>query len=315
MISRVLAAVLLVAAFVFASPSIAEAHGLRPGVLTLTEQGDGVYDVQWTQPVDTRPGAGAVVLRWPTSCQYAPPQLDCRKSDGLRVEVAGLAAHGGRVVVSVVHADGRAIEGVATKDRPAVELDGPPRNRRAWVELGARHVLGGADHLAFLIGLLLVVSASRLSRLVATVTAFTVAHSVTLALAVFGVLVVPARPVEATIAASVVLVAYEALGDRETISRRRPWLVAGIFGLVHGLGFAGALAQWGLPAGWVGRSLLWFNVGVELGQLAIVVPIAVVIRRLGTRARVPSRIAAYVCGAMGAWWLVDRVYAWVTAAS
>lgn len=298
-----------------ALPSAARAHGLRPGVLTMSEQDQGSYQVQWTPPIDTRPGAEPVGLRWPEHCEYAPPRLECDASERLRVEVTGLRAHGGRVVVSVAHLDGRVAEDVATIERPVLDLEGPPRTPATWIELGIRHILGGADHLAFLIGLLLVASGSRWSRLIATITAFTVAHSLTLVLAVMGVLVVAAGPVEATIAASVILVAHEALGDRSTISRRRPWLVASVFGLVHGLGFAGSLAQWGLPAGWVGRSLLWFNVGVELGQLAVVVPLAIVVRRLGERARAPSRVAAYVCGALGAWWLLDRVHALVTAAA
>jgi hypothetical protein len=114
--------------------------------------------------------------------------------------------------------------------------------------------------------------------LIATITAFTIAHSVTLALATLGVLRVSSAPVEATIAASVLLVARESMHDEPTWTRRAPWAVAMLFGLVHGLGFAGALRELGLPSGSVGWALLWFNVGVELGQLAVVAVALLVVR-------------------------------------
>ena len=306
----------LALAGVFAlAPRDVGAHGLRPGVLTLLARPDGTYAVSWTAPVDTRADAAKVDVRWPDDCTFDAPTLRC---DGAptQVELAGLTAQGGRVLVSITDVDGNVTEHLVTASEPTLRLDASPgRSAWAWISLGARHILGGLDHLAFLAGLLLVVSVSGLRRLVATITAFTVAHSVTLLLAATGVLALHAAPVEATIAASVVLVAREALDARETWTRRFPWLVAGLFGLVHGLGFAGALSQWGLPPGWVGRSLLWFNVGVELGQLAVVVPVVLLARWLGPRLRPLHPVAAYAIGGLGMWWLLDRTLAIVTAPS
>src|SRR5262249_43100003 len=140
-----------------------------------------------------------------------------------------------------------------------------------YVRLGITHILLGADHLLFVLGLLLLVPS--LGMLVRTITAFTLAHSVTLGLAVLGLIAVPAAPVEALIAASIVLVALELVRDpgaAPTLGRRAPWAIALGFGLLHGLGFAGALADVGLPADRIPLALLGFNAGVEVGQLAFV---------------------------------------------
>ena len=205
-------------------------------------------------------------------------------------------------------------------ETPELQVDrSPGRSPTAWLWLGVEHVLGGLDHLAFVLGLLLVVGARSLRRLAATITAFTLAHSLTLALAATGTLVLASAPVEATIAASVVLVAREATHEEPTLTRRAPWAVALAFGLVHGLGFAGALSSFGLPAGWVGWSLLWFNLGIELGQLAVVLAVVVLVRaaeRFAGRPLASARpVVAYAIGGLGAWWLGERTLAIVTAAS
>jgi hypothetical protein len=129
-------------------------------------------------------------------------------------------------------------------------------------------------------------------------------------LAATGTLVLASAPVEATIAASVVLVARESLHDRPTLTRRAPWAVAFVFGLVHGLGFAGALAEAGLPEDWLGASLVCFNIGVEIGQLAIVIASVLVVRALGQRRAEPLRPwAAYAIGGLATCWLLQRVVA------
>jgi hypothetical protein len=160
-----------------------------------------------------------------------------------------------------------------------------------------------------------VVGTKSLRRLVGTITAFTVAHSITLLFAATGVLGLASAPVEATIAASVVLVAREALHERPTLTRQAPWAVAFVFGLVHGLGFAGALSAWGLPEGWIAPSLLWFNVGVEIGQLGVVVVSVAIVRRFGARLGRFHPSAAYAIGGLAMWWLIERVLAVITAAS
>jgi hydrogenase/urease accessory protein HupE len=178
------------------------------------------------------------------------------------------------------------------------------------MKLGTEHVFTGLDHVAFVVGLFLVVGPRR--RLLATITAFTIAHSLTLALAALHVVDLPRAPVEATIAASVLLVAREALASEPTLTRTKPWLVAFLFGLVHGLGFAGALGELPLPRASFGVALLAFNVGVEIAQLLIVAAL-VAVARLSTR--IPpeqrargTRATCYVIGALGAWWFFDRAY-------
>jgi hydrogenase/urease accessory protein HupE len=175
------------------------------------------------------------------------------------------------------------------------------------VVLGIEHILSGLDHLLFVLGLLFLVGFNR--RLVGTITAFTVAHSLTLALSALGWLSLRPPPVEAAIALSIVLVASEALHERATLVRRWPAWVALLFGLVHGLGFAGALKEIGLPDNHLSVALLSFNIGVELGQLGVVGMACALWRALSrwqpfTLARTP---ALYVIGIVAAYWSCDRI--------
>ena len=226
-------------------------------------------------------------------------------TDGLR--------RGAKVVVSVRHRDGRSFEAIATAEHPRVEIArAAPSSFLAFVRLGLEHVATGLDHVAFVCGLFLIVGANR--RLVATITAFTVAHSLTLALAAFDVVALPRAPVEATIAASVLLVAVEATSRRRTWTKRRPWLVAFAFGLVHGLGFAGALGELGLPHAALPKTLLAFNVGVEIAQLALVGVLVAAERAFLAKKR-PRTALAYAIGTFGAYWLVERTVAMFTSAS
>lgn len=320
------------------------AHDARPGVLSIVERGDRTYTFRWTAPVDARREEDAVRVRWPIDCTAEATSLRC--TDELhRVDFDGLS--GARVVVFLTRRDGRRLEGIATSESPHATLEAP--SGLAWIPIGVEHVVLGLDHVAFVLGLLLVLVARRrastgspvvssdapaespgrastttattahdrrrfLRALVGTLTAFTLAHSVTLALAALDLVRLPSGAVEATIAASVVLVAREAFVDADTLTRRRPWLVASVFGLVHGLGFAGALGDLGLPSDGHGLviALLGFNVGVELGQLAIVLGVlalAFLARRVISETvqwRAHS-LACYALGAAGAIWCVDRV--------
>jgi len=175
--------------------------------------------------------------------------------------------------------------------------------------LGIEHILTGIDHLLFVIGLLLLVGFTR--RLVLTITAFTLAHSLTLASSALGWLTLRPPPVEATIALSIVLVAAEALHRRETLARRWPALVAFLFGLVHGLGFAGALKEIGLPESHLLVALLTFNVGVEIGQL-MTVGAALLLWRVAARwprlARARTALL-YAIGGVAAYWSWLRIAA------
>jgi len=183
-----------------------------------------------------------------------------------------------------------------------------------YVVLGVEHILEGFDHLLFVLGLLLIVAAPW--KLVKTITAFTVAHSLTLGLATLGLVNVPGRPVEAAIALSIVFLATEvARGWQgyQGLTHRQPWLVAFAFGLLHGLGFAGALADVGLPQAEIPVALLFFNVGVEIGQLLFIGTVLLV--RMGL-ARLPLNwpawsgyVPVYLIGTVGAYWLLERAVA------
>jgi hypothetical protein len=305
-----------IVAWVLGSPALALAHGFHPGVLTLVEQRSNVFATTWVQPVDTRGASEPVVVGWPAGCTATGAVVDCSPGGPQgAITFTGLSGASGRVIATVHFLDGTTVETVVRADDPRLVLraaDGPRPLAGGWIELGVLHILTGWDHLAFVIGLLAVVGAANLRRLVATITAFTVAHSLALALAVGGMVTLRPAAVEAIIAASVLLVAREALGSQPTLTRRAPWLVAFVFGLVHGLGFAGALASRGIG---VGLSLLWFNVGVELGQLAIVVVAVALMRRFGERHGWLRPVVAYAIGGVAAAWFLERAFAVFTAGS
>ncbi|MDB5999919.1 MAG: hypothetical protein JWP52_1618, partial [Rhizobacter sp.] len=222
-------------------------------------------------------------------------------------------------MVRVAWLDGQARVYTLTSAQTSVMLHGGADDSRGWQDivvaytvLGVEHILSGIDHLMFVIGLLFLVGFNR--RLVGTITAFTVAHSLTLASSVVGWLTLRSAPVEATIALSIVLVATEALHRRDTLARRWPAMVAFLFGLVHGLGFAGALKEIGLPEAHLPLALLTFNLGVEIGQL-MTVGVAWGLTRLLSRhawfakARKPM---LYVIGVVAAYWSWLRIAAIVS---
>ncbi|WP_394830474.1 HupE/UreJ family protein [Pendulispora rubella] len=302
---------LLLAALLVVSP--ARAHDFNPGVLTLVEVREGRFDVAWTEPVDSL-GSGHIRIGYPPQCNREGDHLACGR-EGLRGDLTfeGLHTRRTKIVVSVRYLDGEAFDAVVTSDEPRVRLDKAPHSEIAsqWIRLGAEHVFTGLDHVAFVVGLFLITGARR--RLLGTITAFTVAHSFTLALAAMRILELPRAPVEAAIAASVVLVAYESTHDGPTFTRRYPWAVAFGFGLVHGLGFAGALGELSLPRGAFGVALASFNVGVELAQLAIVGALLVLAwlartRLSDVRQAMATRAVSLVLGAFGAYWFFDRAY-------
>jgi HupE / UreJ protein. len=212
--------------------------------------------------------------------------------------------------------DGQSRVYTLTASQPKVHLFGSADDQRGlgeiastYIVLGVEHILSGIDHQLFVIGLIFLVGFKR--RLIWTISAFTAAHSVTLACSALGLLVLHSPPVEATIALSIVLVAGEALHQKQTLARRFPALVAFLFGLVHGLGFAGALKEIGLPENYLSIALLTFNVGVELGQLVIVMA-AFILWRLSFYW--PSLVKArtsilYGIGSVAAYWSWERAIA------
>jgi len=217
--------------------------------------------------------------------------------------------------VRVTLADGRLVQGVASPGNLLIAV--PPRPRaldvmRDYARLGVAHILTGPDHLLFVFGLVLLAGTTR--RLLATVSAFTLGHSITLTLAALGFVDVPSGPIEVAIAASVLALAVElARPPGPTLIRRRPWLMAGAFGLLHGLGFAAALREAGLPAGEIPLALLSFNVGIEVGQLLFVLAVLALWRAAG---RLPDRmppwarrVPVYGMGSLAGYWWLERALA------
>jgi len=292
----------------------APAHEMTMAELELRESVPGEFLFQWGAG-EKRAPAEELSLDWPSGCVAAAGVLRCGEA-GLRgaLAVEGIGQTYSAALVKVFWLDGGSRVYTFTAAQRTAQLFGSAEDKRgmseiarAYTVLGVEHILTGFDHLLFVLALLFLVGFNR--RLLFTITAFTLAHSLTLALSALGLLTLRSPPVEATIALSIVLVAAEALHGRRTLARRWPALVAFMFGLVHGLGFAGALKEIGLPQNHLPVALFTFNVGVELGQL-LVVGVAYVIYRLfaGRPALVPTRAPAlYAIGAVAAYWSIGRI--------
>ncbi len=306
------------------------AHPLAPVLLELRDLGGGRVAVAWKTPL-LHPRGTALGPALPAGCRTVEPPTTREEGSGLvtrwtaqcgaligsRVGIDGLSAPLAGVV-RVVLADGRVVQGVLSAG--AASLIVPERPRpwdvgRSYLRLGIVHILTGPDHLLFVIGLVLLAGTAR--RVLGTVSAFTAGHSVTLSLAVLGYTAVPVRPVELAIAASVLVLAIELARDgdrRSTVMRRHPWSMAFVFGLLHGLGFAGALREAGLPAGEVPVALFAFNAGIEAGQIAFVAVLLIAARLLlplrPGRPVWSRRAPVYVMGTLAAFWCFERAAAW-----
>ncbi len=295
-------------------PGIAGAHEMSMAEMALRETARGEFFWQWTATNERSPNQDLTPV-WPEGCQADGNLLRCGEA-GLRgtLLMQGVGERYSAALVKVFWLDGQSRVYTLTGGQPSVQLYGSADDQRGWGEiasaytvLGIEHILSGYDHLMFVVGLLFLVGFQR--KLVWTITAFTAAHSLTLASAALGWLTLRPAPVEACIALSIVLVASEALRERQTLARRLPALVAFLFGLVHGLGFAGALQEIGLPQKHLAVALLTFNVGVEIGQL-LTVGAAWALVQLVRRQPWAPRLKApamYVIGALAAYWSWLRV--------
>lgn len=292
------------------------AHELSMAEMEVREASPGEFLWQWTAS-GTRPASSELTPIWPASCQAEANVLRCGEA-GLRgtLKVDGVGERYSAAMIKVFWLDGQSRVFTLTAGNPEVQLFGSAEDKRgmgeiarAYLALGVEHILGGFDHLLFVLSLLFLVSFNR--RLLLTITAFTLAHSLTLGLSALGWLTLRSPPVEATIALSIMLVAGEALHKEQTWSRRWPALVAFLFGLVHGLGFAGALADIGLPQNHLFIALLTFNVGVELGQLLVVALAYVAYRAFAARPKFQRarKPALYAIGGIAAYWSIGRVVA------
>ena len=304
----------LAAALVALSPK-SPAHEMSTAELELRETARGELIWRWTATSDKNPRMRGIVVRWPDTCVPEPNILRCGPG-GLtgRLAVDGVGEGYSAILAKIFWIDGQRSVYTLTSAQPSVQLYGSADDRRgmgeiarAYTMLGVDHILTGFDHLLFVVALLFLVGFNR--RLVYTITAFTVAHSLTLALSALGWLTLRPPPVEAAIALSIVLVAGEALHDRATLGKRWPAVVAFLFGLVHGLGFAGALKEIGLPQNNLLVALLTFNAGVEIGQLLVVAGAYPIYRALAAwpkfaAARAP---ALYAIGTIAAYWSIGRI--------
>jgi hypothetical protein len=304
----------------------AHAHETLPASLMLQEQAAHEFDVLWRLPA-AQGTAPDITPHLPADCaaltaprEEAPPaartlRWRVRCEGGLRggrISFEGLSASMIDVLVHVGFADGASVARVARPRAPAADLSTEaPRAVAAtgYFALGVEHILGGIDHLLFVLCLMLLVP-GRVA-LLKTITAFTLAHSLTLAASALGAVQVPQAPVEATIALSIVFVARELARGQAALAARRPWLVAFAFGLLHGFGFAGALAEVGLPHGEVPLALALFNVGVEAGQILFVgavLGLLALARRIRWQpARWAAQLPVYAIGAVAASWWLQRM--------
>lgn len=307
------------------------AHEVRPAYLELRQIGAETYAVLWKVPgrgeglrlaLYPELPAGSENLSTPRPAFHGGAFIErwtVRRAGDLSggtIRIAGLEATLTDALVRIERLDGGVQVVRLTPSSPSFVVEATPSGIQVaatYLQLGIEHILLGYDHLLFVFALMLIVADGW--ALVKTITAFTVAHSITLGLAVVGVVHVPQPPVEAAIALSILLLAAEILRrDRgaSSLTVRAPWAVAFAFGLLHGLGFAGALLDAGLPARDVPLALLAFNVGVELGQLLFIGAVLAVIQLL-SRWRPPdlaprARPAlAYAIGSLAAFWLVDRL--------
>ena len=319
------------AALVVLASTSAAAHELQPGFLELRESSPGRYDVLWKLPslgsTDVRM---PIVPVFPQTCR----PLDDARADragsawiftsslqcegglaGQTVGIEGLEAFTTDVLVRLQHADGRVETHVLKPVQPSVTLrraGDAQRGASVYLNLGIEHILLGVDHLLFVLGLLLIVRDRWM--LVKTVTAFTVAHSITLAVATFGVASVAPAPLNAAIALSILFLGPEIVRTwrgETSFTIRHPWVVAFAFGLLHGFGFASGLAALGLPKGEIPLALLLFNAGVEVGQLAFVVVVLLLERAFRLLhihwPAFAARLPGYVVGTLGAFWTIQRI--------
>lgn len=306
-----------------------EAHESRPAYLQIREVGPGRFDMLWRTPVNSGMPL-PVRLQLPKAARDIVDPVVQRLNDstierrrielpdgelaGRRIDFVGLQATITDVLVRVSWLDGRKATEIVRPARPWVELSDRQsawQVARTYMTLGIEHILMGIDHLLFVAGLMIIVGTMR--SLIKTITAFTVAHSITLALATLGLASVPADPLNAAIALSILFLGVEVVRlwrGQASFTLRHPWIVAFAFGLLHGFGFASGLTTVGLPSGDIPLALLAFNIGVEIGQLAFVLIILLLQRALRVLQFNPPGWAHYVpgylVGSLGAYWTIER---------
>src|SRR5882757_7139147 len=328
-----------VVAVLLAQPTLSDE--LRPGYLEMRQTSPGTYNLLFKIPARGEDLRLAIYVKLPEGTQdVGLPRASfsdgtyverrtIRRDGGLAgqaVSIEGLSATSTDVLVRIESLEGAIQTERLSPTRTSFLIQAVPGSGEVaatYLRLGVEHILFGFDHLLFVLALVMLVRDWR--RVAITVTAFTIAHSITLAAATLGFVNVPGPPVEATIALSIMLVSVEILNARRgkpSLTARLPWLVAFSFGLLHGFGFAGALAEVGLPQHAIPVALLFFNVGVEIGQLIFVAAVLLslsLVRYAASQLMQPARVqptidrldvtVAFAIGVLAAFWLAGRTTA------
>lgn len=303
-------------------------HEVRPAYLGITQTSDSTYHIVWKVPAlgdmvpkispslpddwqvlsqEGKPGTGSII-------NYINIQTS-KELPGETIVIAGLDQTIMDVLINIQLQNGAQYSQLISPDNPFYEIPAEPSNWqviKSYLLFGIDHILLGIDHLLFVLALILVTSGKW--RIIKTVTAFTIAHSITLSLAALGIMSIAIPPVEAVIALSIVFLAREIIihnKQQDSLTYRMPWLIAFTFGLLHGFGFASALSETGLPQTAIPLALAFFNIGVEVGQIifvAIVLAIGFILSKIPIELPAWVRKSpAYVIGSLAFFWVIDRV--------
>lgn len=325
--------------FMFLIFRIAFAHEIRPAYLEIKETAAGTYDIFWKIPALGETKRLGIYVSLPDGCTLVTkPRVTLFKSsyterwtvtcagglNGETIHIEGLSGTMTDVLVRVEHLDGTIQTARMTPSSPSfvvAEKVNAMDVVNNYTVIGIEHILSGIDHLLFVLALLIITRGGW--KLVKTVTAFTVSHTISLTLATLGYVHIPQKPVEAVIALSIVFVAYEILQQQQGkagITSRAPWIVALTFGLIHGLGFAGALSEVGLPDNYIPTALLFFSIGVEAGHflfIGLVLLFITILHKLALkfspveqqRLQVLQLIPPYIIGSVAMFWVIQRIAA------
>jgi hydrogenase/urease accessory protein HupE len=312
-------------------PYISKAHEMRPALLQIKQKSTNEYAILWKIP---RIGNQVISIspkfpEWFVVKQSQPPTesgsgalytfkaTSTKDIHGMAFTIAGIEETIVDVLVQVDLLNGDQFSFMlqpASKNAKIPEQSSAMDTINGYFSLGVKHIWMGIDHLLFVFALL-IITLGNTRRLLFTVTSFTIAHSITLSLAALGYVGLPGPPVEATVALSIVFLAVEIIRGQQgvpTLTSKKPWLVAFVFGLLHGLGFAGALNETGLPQQHIPLALGFFNIGVEAGQIAFITVVLIIMKIIQQKKYWPTwvkKLPAYGIGSIAAFWLIERVAA------
>lgn len=319
---------LILITFLIISTAGSRAHEIRPAYLQIDQVSENSYDILWKVP---RRGDMVLSLRPVFPEGFALQEASERKvsADAMvfHYRLTGTESLAGKtlaidnikktivdVLVNINYLNGEKVSLMLRPDNPDTVLPGETSKWaviKTYTILGVEHIWFGIDHLLFVLALIIITVGFR--KIVKTITAFTIAHSITLSMAVLGFANLPGPPVEAVIALSIVFLASEIIKNiqgKQTLTSRKPWLVAFSFGLLHGFGFAGALADIGLPQTEIPLALAFFNIGVETGQILFVIVILGILKILSMKKDWPviiKKVPAYAIGSVAAFWTIERI--------